>query len=247
MKHLNPTISVSLALVVLFGAMLSCNLDETEEKTNLSYQYYRIEPETLLDALEAGETHVFSPIAAEPAPIPPDQQTPVSWTQDDYLRIANALYNSIEGETLDGWQLHSMDFASGCEKFSIGFQEGNFQFFKVTKTRERESRLQLILNIRPRGKYVFITENEYYPRLVDWSSIDLEQNQLSASEVLQIAENAGGKAKRLSVGNACDISMWLSPGSASYNGWEVHYYQRDERGNTIFQVNIDPVTGEIRK
>ncbi len=245
MKKPNPVISLALAFIVLFSATLSCNVGETEEKTNLFYHYYSFEPEFLLDAFEAGNVDVFSPIDEQPARIPSDQQIPVSWTQDDYLRIANALHEFVWGETLEGWQLNSMDFALGCEKSSIGFQEGNFKFFKIAKTGERESRLQLIINIRPRDKYVFITENEYYPKLVDWSSIDLGQNQLSASDVLQIAENAGGQEKRLLVDNACNISIWLSPDSASYRGWVVHYYRRDD-GTTLFQVNIDPVTGEIR-
>ena len=244
MKQFGPAGSVILALLVLLSATLSCNFDETEEKTNLFNHYYSIEPESLFDALEAGITNVFSPIAEAPVDIPPNQQIPVRWTQDDYLRIANGLYEFARDKTLDGWQLNSMDFALGCEEFDTGLQDGNFEFFKIVKTNERESRIALIININPKGRYVFITENEYYPKLVDWSSIDLEQNQLSASEVLQMVENAGGQEKRLSVDNACNISIWLSSDSARYRGWVVHYYRRDDR-TTLFQVTIDPITGEI--
>lgn len=169
----------------------------------------------------------------------------MSWTQDDYFRIANALHKFVWGETLDGWQLNNMDFGLGCEEFGIGFQDGNFELFKIVESGERESRIQLIINIRPRSKFVFITKNEYYPKLVDWSSIDLGQNLLSAEDVLQIADNAGGQEKRLSVANACSISLWLSPDSASYEGWRVHYYRKDD-GTTLFRIKIDPVTGEIR-
>jgi len=245
MKRFDPGVSVILALLVLLSATLSCNFDETEKKTNLFNHYYSIEPEVLLDQLEEGQTNVFSPIADEPIDIPPDQQILVPWVQEDYLRIANALYQFVKGETLDSWQLNSMDFTLGCEEVDTGFQHGNFEFFKIVKTGERESRVALIININPRSKYVFITENEYYPKLVNWPSIDLEQNQLSASEVLQMAENAGGQGKRLLVDNACNISIWLSPDSASYTGWVVHYYRRDD-GTTLFRVSIDPITGEIR-
>ncbi|MDQ3004944.1 MAG: hypothetical protein M3R47_06115 [Chloroflexota bacterium] len=244
MKRFGLAGSVILPLLVLVSATLSCNFNETEEKTNLFNHYYSIEPELLLDSLKAGKTNVFFPIAGEPVDIPLDQQILVPWTQNDYLRIANALYEFVNSKTLDSWQLNSMDFASGCEEFDAGFQHGNFEFFKIVKTDERESRIALIININPRGKYVFITENKYYPKLVDWSSIDLEQNQLSASDVLQIAENAGGQAKRLSVDNACNISIWFSPDSASYSGWVAHYYRRDD-GITLFQANIDPIKGEI--
>jgi hypothetical protein len=244
MKRFGPVGSVILAFLVLVSATLSCNFDETEEKTNLFNHYYSIDPEFLLDSLKEGKANVFSPIAEEPVDIPPDQQILVPWTQDDYLRIANALYEFIIGETLDRWQLNTMDFALGCDEFDTGLQHGNLKFFKIVKTGEREARIELIININPRGKYVFVTENKYYPKLVDWSSIDLEQSHIFASEFLQLAENAGGQEKRLSVDNACNISIWLSPDSASYRGWVVHYYRRDDR-TTLFQITIDPITGEI--
>lgn len=244
MKRFDPAVTVILAILVLLSATLSCNFEETEEKTNLFSHYYSIEPEVLLEELEEGQTNVFSPIADEPVDIPPDQRILVPWTQDDYLRIAKALYEFVRDETLDNWQLNSMNFALGCDEFDTGLQDGNFEFFKIVKDNERESRIVLIINIRPEGRHVFITENKFYPKLVDWSSIDSEQNRLSASQVLQIAENAGGQEKRLSVENACNISIWLSPDSARYEGWVVHYYRRDD-GTALFQVNIDPVTGEI--
>lgn len=245
MKQAKPAIPIFLAIVFLFSATIACNFDESEDETNLFYHYYSIQPESLLGELEAGNIDVFLPVTERPSPIPPDQQIPVPWTQVDYLGIANALYAFIWGDTLDGWQLNSMDFGLRCTEYEVGLQDGNFRFFKVVETGGRESRRELIINIYPRGKYVFITENEYYPKLVDWESIDLGQNQLSASDVLQIAENAGGEGKRLFVDNACDISIWLSPDYARYRGWVVHYY-RESGTTTLFQVSIDPVTGEIR-
>ena len=246
MKHLNPAIPIVLGFVGLCAALVLCEVvsDKEEEKTNLFYHYYSIQPESLLHELEVGDVNAFHPIDEEPPFIPLDQQITVPWTQDDYLRIANALYEFVRGETVDGWELHTMNFSLRCEELDIGFQDGNFEFFKIAKTGERESRIQLIINIYPRGQYVFITENEYYPQLVDWDSIDLGQIQLSATDVLRIAENAGGQVNRLSVENACNISLSLSPGSARYKGWFVHYYRRDDR-TTLFQVNIDPITGEI--
>jgi hypothetical protein len=244
MKGFFSGVSVILAFAVLFGATLSCNFNEVEERTNLFHHYYAIEPETLLDMLESGNTNVFSPISEEPSLIPSSQQIPVSWRQDDYFTIANALFKYVWGETLDGWQLHTMDFALGCTKIDFGFQNGNFEFFRISKTNGRESRIVRIVNIDPRSKFIFVTENEYAPKLVNWSSIGFVQNQLSADEIMQIADNDGGQEKRVSVENACDISMWLAPDSADYNGWEVNYTRRDD-GTSMFRIQIDPYTGEI--
>ncbi len=251
MKRLNPTILVSFALVSLCSAMaliilLDAVSDKKEERTNLFYHYYSIEPTTLLETIEAGNINVFSPIDEKPPHVPSNQQIPVPWTQEDYFRIANALFQFVWGDTdtLEGWQLNSMDFALGCEEVGIGFQDGNFRFFRIAKTDERELRIVRIVNIDPRSKFVFITENEYYPILADWSAVNLGQNLLSAEEILQIAEGAGGQEKRLSVKDACDISLLLSPDSASYEGWWVTYSRRDD-DTTLFHVDIDPVTGKI--
>ena len=245
MKRLNSSIPLALAFLVLISAMPSCKFSETEKRMNLFNHYYTIEPSSLLDTLKTGKTNVFSPIAEEPAHIPPDQQIPVTWTQDDYLRIADSLFEFIWNDNLDGWKLNSMHFALGCANYSVGFQNGNFRFFKNIEKNGRESRIVRIINIDPRSKFVFVTENEYYPKLVSWSSIDIGRTQLSARDILKIAENAGGHEKRLSVENACDISMLLSPDYASYNGWEVDY-SRNDAGTSLYHIQIDPHTGEIR-
>jgi len=247
MKRLNPVVPVVLSFVILCGALVLCESvsDKSEEMTNLFYHYYSFEPTSLLEEIEAGNINVFSPIAEEPPLVPSDQQISVPWTQGDYFRIANALFEFARGDTLDGWQLNSMYFILGCPEFGTGLQDGNLEFFKIVKTNERVSRIVRIVNIYPRNKYVFITENEYYPKLVDWSSINFGENMFSADAVLQIADKAGGQVKRLSVENACNISLLLSPDSASYEGWWAHYYRRDD-DTTLFRVKIDPITGEVR-
>ena len=249
LKRLHMSIMISLAFLALCGTLFLCEEinDKREKNTNIFYHYYTIEPASLLEALEAEDLNVFIPIDEEPTLIPPNQRIPVSWTQDDYLIIVDALFQLVQGstDTMEGWQINSMQFALGCTQFGIGLQDGNFRFFKIVKTNRQESRIERIVNIDPRSKVVFITENDYYPILANWSAIDLGQNLLSADEILQIADNAGGREKRVSIENACDISLLLSPDYASYNGWEVSYYRRDNR-KTIFHVEIDPITGKIR-
>jgi hypothetical protein len=113
-------------------------------------------------------------------------------------------------EPLEGWQLKSMNFGLGCAEVDIGLQYGDFRFFKNVKTRERESRIERSMDMDPRSKSIHVREFEYYPRLVDWESIEREQIRVSADNARTIAENNGGRDKRLSVGNRCDIALLLS-------------------------------------
>jgi hypothetical protein len=107
------------------------------------------------------------------------------------------------------------------------------------------------VNIDPRNKVILITENEYYPILTNWSGINLDESLLSVNEALQRAEGAGGKEKRLSVQNACYISLSLTQDVGLWNKnwwWWTRYSQTDNEGRltTFFSVDINPYTGEVR-
>jgi hypothetical protein len=245
MKHLNSTISVILAPVILFAMTLSCNIGQTEDKTALFDQYYTIEPMSLMDSLKNGNMTAFSPVSEEPELLPVDQQLAVDWLQADYFYIANTLYDSVLGETLQDWQLNSMDFRLGCSKIRNGFQNGRFEFFKVIKDKENESRISRFIDIDPRGNFVHVKEWKYYPKLVDWEIIDMAHLKISADLALQIAENNGGEERRQSIGDACNISLVLSPSPASDKGWVVIYTRNDD-GTSFFRIQIDPITGKIR-
>jgi hypothetical protein len=252
MKRFSLAITIFLACVIAFGilVLLDSLFDTRETKTNLFFHYYSIEPESLLAELNTGKVDVFSPIAEEPPSVPPEKQLSVLWTQDDYFRVVNALFQFARDDTLhSGWQLEDMHFSSDCE--DNGFYNGNFHFFKVLKTDERESRIERIINIDPPNKVILITENEYYPILTNWSGITLDETLLSADEALPKAENAGGKEKRLSVQNACYISLLLNQDVGFWNNdwwWWAHYSRTDDEGRltTLFSVDINPYTGEIR-
>ena len=225
--------------------------DRREEKTNLFNQLYRIEPESLLAEIEHGNTVVFFPIDEDPPWPSPNQQIPVPWTQEDYLRITNALFEFIWSDTLTDWQINLMLFGSGCRKPDVGLQYGIFTFFKNKEIDGNKSRMERIVNIDARDRTVYIAENRYDPNLVDWSFIAIDENLLSAEEALQRTETLGGKEKRLSVMNACNISLSLNHDVGWWNDelwWSVHYSGKDDKDRpiSIFTVDINPYTGEQR-
>ncbi len=245
MKHPNPSISIILALTILFAAMLSCNIGQTEKRTILFDQYYIIEPSTLMASLKNDDMNAFSPVSDRPGLLPVEQQIPVNWLQADYFYITNTLYESVLGKSLQGWQLNSMDFDLGCSKIGYGFQNGRFEFFKVVKDKEQESRISRFIDIDPRGNFVHVIEEEFYPNLVNLEVIDLAHLKVSADLALQMTEKNSGAEKRQSIENACDISLILSPSPASdKQRWAVTYSKDDDR-TSLFYVQIDPYTGEI--
>jgi hypothetical protein len=244
MKRLGPTISITLAFVMLFVAVLSCNIGKTEEQTNLYSLYYTIEPTSLLESLQRGEA-TFTPVSQRPELIPVDQKVTVNWHQADYFYIANTVYEGVLGKTLQDWQLSSMGFALGCSKVQNGFQNGRFGFFSVVMDNDQESRLERDINIDPSNNFVHVSETKYSPKLIDLKSIDLTQIKISADYALQIAESNGGEEKRASVKNACSISLLLTLDRRDRWQWRVYYARSDDR-TLFFDILIDPYTGEVR-
>ena len=244
MKRFGSTISITLAFVMLFAAVLSCNIGKTEEQTNLFSQYYTIEPTSLMDSLQRGEM-AFTPVSQRPELIPFDQQVTVNWHQADYFYIANAVYEGVLGKTLQGWQLASMDFRLDCSQIQNGFQNGRFRFFSIVKDDDQESRLERFIDIDPSHNFVYVSETKYSPKLVDLKSIDIAQLKISADRALQIAESNSGEEKRASAKNACNISLVFSLVQTNRWHWEVFYTRSDDR-TSFFNIQIDPYTGQIR-
>lgn len=241
--HSRFSIPIILAAGMILAATLSCNFETREPMTITYEQYYSIDPPSLLKSLDQNGDTPFLPVEDRPDLPPQAQQIPVAWKQADYMHIVNALFTDIWGETTDGWFLNSMYFALGCTKIDNGFQNADFRYFRNEQTQEQEARIERYIAIDPRSKSIYVEERIYSPQLVDLASVDLKQLNFSADDVLVLAESNGGKEKRLAVDNVCDITLSLSPGSASYRGWNVSYSNSDV--SNLFEMWVDPITGEI--
>lgn len=245
-RYISLVLSI-LRSTALFVMMTSCDdrlTSQKEVKTSLFEQYYIIESENLIDSLKNESPDVFIPVKEQPDFLPVDRQLAVDWLQADYLYIATVLYDRVLGKSLDGWQLNEMDFRATCKKIDRGFQNGRFDFFNLINENGIESRLSRFIDIDTRGNFIYVKEWKYSPNLRNSAVIDLKELKVSAEQAFQIAESNGGKEKRQSVENACEITVGLSPGSANYRGWVV-IYTRTDTGAFLFRIQIDPYTGEI--
>lgn len=234
-----------LAILVV-AIMFGCRLFQEELETTTKQGFYAIQPETFLEELAHGNNQAFSPITAHDVDysIPPGSS--VNWTQSDYFQIVESFYELILNDKLDDWHLSSMSFSLNCDEVDVGLQAGRFQFFKIVKDEnDQEVRIVRLIAIDPRYRFVSLWEREFSPRIIDWSSIDLNSMKFDNEQALQIAEDNGGQNQRLSLNNACSIAISLSPNSAQYRGWNIFYTRHDNR-RIAFEVKVDPFTGEIR-
>jgi len=205
---------------------------------------FMIDPETILESLDHGETNVFMPAIATPEVYsPPDRHLIYSWSQSDYWKIANALHQHIWKEALEDWKLYRMFFYTDCADELNGFAIGDFVVFKavIDQWKVRYAAHEIV--IHPLVNSVSWGGNGNFPRpLLGWKSIDLGRLKVTADDALRIAEENGGRTVRWGVGNECRIDILLR--SDVDNGWSVDY--SNNSGLPIFEMHIDPYTGEYK-
>ncbi len=213
-----------------------------EEVVSATDYYYTFDPDTILESLARGNTNVFTLAISTPEAIPSSLGKPVRWSADDFYRIAQAFSRFVWGEPLENWNLRGMDFGLFCSDVGVGLQEAHYLLFQVDKTRGRKSRWVRSIYIDPRLDYVKAYQEEYYPDLQNWETIDWTRIIISADEALQIAEMKGGYEVRSRDTYDCDIGIIIASGSMS-DGWDVTYYGH------YWDVgySIDPYTGEVMR
>jgi hypothetical protein len=232
-------------MAIVLSTMPSCQIlkPEHEVRTYQARRYFGINKDSILASLAQGKTDVFTPLITEPDGRPLFSDDPVKWSSADYYRIAITLQEYFLGESVNDWTLNNMGFRLTCQDINQGPQEGNFEFFKTLKTRERESRLVSSIFIEPWRNTVSIQEREDYPKLVDWRVIDWADLKISAEQALQISETNGAAEARASVENACNIGLILAP-NAMFAGWQVGYETNDRKD--LFNTYINPMTGKFQ-
>ncbi len=239
---------VLFALIAVWSMMMSCYISgESESMESSDFRYYTIDPATLLESLDRGDTDAFKlfTTTAEAMPTPFPYTDSVSWSQTDYFRVAQALYQQAWQEPLEAQNIYYMSFRTNCAEIEQGlFSWAKIDSFKVVQTGKEETRIEYRNSIWPSNHSVTAFKWEYTPNINKWEPLDLTQFQISAKEAIQIAEKSGGAEKRLKYENDCRITA-IALGSKG-NVWDVSYRNnRDGRRYTIFNIAVDAQTGSF--
>ncbi|MGA7194273.1 MAG: hypothetical protein WBW94_11645 [Anaerolineales bacterium] len=203
---------------------------------------YEINPETILESLNRGETNVFMPELATPeAPI---YEGSLAWHQSDYLKIAGALDQFVWKDNLKDWSLYGVDFYADCQNNPNGFTLGDFIFFKSVFYDGEITYTAREIQITPQYRDVAWGGGTAFPRpILGWDSVNLSNFKFNADDALLIAEENGGKEARVSVQNMCRVIVGIS----GYTGWEVYYDGNNGSPSFLFKIQIDPYTGKAIK
>jgi hypothetical protein len=150
------------------------------------------------------------------------------------LKIAATLNKFAGKDDMSDWNIRKVWFDTVCEDNVKGFSTGYLSLYRpiwVSNELHYEARE---IFIDPLINTVRWGDGEVYPRsLFGWSKIELDKFKITAEEALRIADENGGKQKRLDKGNKCNISvMWKT------DKWLVSYGEFTE-------YYIDAFTGKV--
>ena len=236
---------VFLTLIgTVLGVMLSCRLfaDRIELENDGVWQYYSMDPDTILESLAQRNTDVFNLLTATPEGELPSPEKSILWSEEDFLLVAETIYEQSWGERLGDQNLYNMLFHVNCADVEWeAFSDAEIKSFKVIQVEgEEETRVEYWISIWPEIDLVYTLEVAYQPNVNYKVPIELSQYRVYASEALRIAEDNGGGEIRTKVGNDCKISA-MAPGLDG-KGWQVLYYS--DGFTRLFEIAIDPQTGD---
>lgn len=232
---------------IILGSVTGCGTfvgDAKEVAINKDDRYYTFDSTTIFDALNQESQNIFSLSSITPTPESSPPSVTIPWTQSDYLRVAEAVQQSILQEPLGALNLYYATFTMNCGDINKGtFSEVDFVFYKVIQTEEGATRVQYHIILIPSENFMKTNKAEFIPNIKIIEPIDLSRYQITAEKALQIAEENGGTQKRSEVNDSCMVfGMVDGP-----TGWTVTYQTRSEyRWMPIYKITIDPQTGSSK-
>lgn len=197
-----------------------------------------INPTTILDSLNHGETNVFSPVLATPSDEAILPAGSIYWTQSEYLQAANALSQVVWGESLEGWLVYYLYFNKDCDDSLGGFHSLDIIYYKTISTGLQKMYTARYIQIYPLAGMVSWGGNTDFPISEGWAAIDLTEYKVTADDALRLVEENGGKKARARVQNDCTMSVSLPTGKND-NRWDIAYYY-----GVNFEMVVDPYSAK---
>ena len=198
---------------------------------------YVIDANTILNSIDNNESVVFMPETAPLGSV--TKHDGLLWTQSDYMKIVRVFFDFVWKETLSSeWGIHKMSFEPTCKENPAGFEYATFVFYQLIFRKGELRYSARALEISQQYEQVLWGgDSTFFRPIFGANLIDMNNINISADDVLSIAEKNGGKEIRQSAQNNCEIHLYFD------KDWEVDYV--GPKGLPILKLIIDSNTGEI--
>lgn len=205
---------------------------------------YQFDPLTILASLDQGEKDVFIPVLDQYDKLD-IEYIDITWSQSDFLRIANVLSQHVWNEPLDfsRWDIYSVYFQGDCNKQFDGFNEFSVTYYQTVQTEwEIVYVARHISLLAHKGLVLWGGDGSFSaPILLGWDNIKLNEFRISADDAAQIVDKNIGMTVRVN-NDKCAVSVRSidRPYSNHKFDWLVEY-----SWPIALSMFVDPFTGNI--
>lgn len=224
----------------LGGVLYYYDFDPSQDSAGTFHPlvYYKINSASILTDIDKGNVENAFRLLDVELTVFPDIYPSGSflWTQEDYMKIANAHLFYQTGETMeDGWRVYGKgEFRiTDCSDGMRGFDWAEMRLFKQALGGEYDV---LATDIRPLEEVLMSGERRFKAIPFDDRYVPAKviESNLTAEDALQIAEQVIGMEMRRKLSNdGCDVSVSYSRDEY----WNVSYWWSTE--NLHFNLDID--------
>lgn len=236
---------LTFMLTALIASIYGCSEQGYPTEGMLDKVFYKIDSSTILSKLDQGKANLFVQLPEEAEEFTQASPDTITWTESDYLEIANALHLSVWNEPIEKWNIYWAKYKKyQCQDEFTGFDSAFYLFFKE----QDDIYIAHYMHIQPLASRI-IVEDVTYQNSGKWKGLASDQIlEIDAGEALRMAELHGGSQARLIVENDCSIDVELLPNVYKHNfvscplckrdwGWKVSYWP------SYFNIVISPFTG----
>jgi hypothetical protein len=201
---------------------------------------YTFDPDTIFETLEQGEIDVFTPYFESPDETELYYDT-ITWSQSDYLTVANTLSQKIWGKSLKStnWNIESVYFAQDCNDNPKGFNRFYIVYYEdLGVANWKRNYTTRLIDLEPWRGLAYWGEDAIFSSslLSRWKNIGLEDFAISADDALQMAEEHGGNETEKSHCSTISVSMYQHDNEV----WDVNYSAAN------FGMYIDANSGKYK-
>jgi hypothetical protein len=185
-----------------------------------------INPATVLDDIHNGKKLVLQ-IQPDPDPANPSFIMPISWSQNDFLEVAQAYGEVIWQDDLNLWHLYKLLLHRDCDSSDGKFTDAEFFYYQEVAKGENNLYSVRVIDLSPEYGYLTWAGDTFYPRpsFWGWTEIDMMNiTKVPAEKALALADQRGGNEFRKTVNNTCDIGLIMWPADLKRMDWLVSYY-----------------------
>jgi hypothetical protein len=209
------------------------------------YGYYKIDPETILTALDQGETDVFKPLLEDPQLVEELTDISILWIQTDILKITSALGQLVWDDPMDpkDWNVDFLLFwGETCQDGSMGFFDTHITYYKMIEVDGKKVYITRLVEIDPYVGMVRWGGGATYPQPISnkWNGVNLSEAKITTDDALHITYENGGRDALLQLDRECGgILLSIPP-----HGDNQHWYLGSGVSKDLSWI-IDLQTGEI--